>query len=105
VGFVDGEDGSVTSSAGVRIVEESLVDQWFDHIVQGVLDNSVSEWKGRDQPFFWFIDIEISILSDFVKKPDQFVLDRDEILVEVGSKFDDILSVASEFLSFFPGKE
>lgn len=81
---------SLSFSASIGVINEQAVPNRLDDIHDRMMDNAIAKRRDINSPFFWIIDLERSIRLRLVGFPDQFVLNIDQVLLEILSEIKDL---------------
>jgi len=87
---VHGGVRSLSFPAGVAVVNEGSLEDWFQHVAQGVMDHAVAEGGRADHPPLRLEDFKRAVRAGLIRAADQFVLQSDQLGFEVEAEPGDV---------------
>jgi len=65
------------------VVDEADLPDGLDHLAKSVMHHSVAEGRRADQPPFWLVDVEVGVGSRPIGKSLQFVLQLQQLMLQI----------------------
>lgn len=86
--------GSLSSPAGIGIIDESSFEDWFDDITERMMNDAVAEWRRFYDALFGIRNDELSVAAVSVGFARQFGAQRKQVLLQMVAELQNRTAVA-----------